>query len=262
MKHTKAREPNSIQKVIFFCIFVLLLIAISLGIRLFTLIRSSTFDGDHRYTIEIKKNAKEAKIISLDPTSKKMLVLFLKGKDDLPPLDIFLGLPIDTVVNHNTSPERSVTADLSDLLINLHVNAYDMLRLITASKAIPEEDIIRQSYEFPLPQEKFTTETKDLMIDSGITNDNKTLSIINASDTSGLGSRFGDIIEKSGGTVISVTSAPNTSVKSKLMYYGNKTYTVKKLERILHVTAQSQENKGLSDIVVTLGEDFQKGIVK
>ena len=142
-QHTKHREPNSVQKVVLFCLFVLLLISISLGIRLVTLVRSSLFDGNHRYTIAIKKNEKEAKIISLDPTKKRMLVIFITSNEKLPKLDLTLGLPVDTVVTHDTSLERSVTNDLSDLLFNLHINGYDMVRLIAASKTISEEDTLR-----------------------------------------------------------------------------------------------------------------------
>lgn len=259
MKHSKSHEPNSVQKVVFFCLFVLILVSISLGVRLVTLIRSSTFDGDHRYTIEIKKTDKEAKIISLDPTNKKMLVLYLKGKDTLPSLELPLGLPIDVVVHHYTSADKSVVSDLSDLIMNFNVNAYDMIRLITASKSINESDTVHLSFPFPLPADEYDTKTNDLLVDSGMTTDNKTVSITNASDVSGIGSRFGQLIENAGGTVISVTSAPTTSNRTTLFYYGDKTYTTTKLERLLHIKGEQKEGKGLSDIELTLGTDQEKG---
>lgn len=255
MKHTKHREPNSVQKVVFFCLFVLLLISISLGIRFVTLVRSSSFDGNHRYTIEIKKNEKEAKIISLDPTKKRMLVLFITSNDKLPKLDLALGLPIDTVVNHNTSLERSVISDLSNLLFNLHVNGYDMVRLIAASKTITDEDTVRLRFSYPLPQEEFEEKTVDLMTDSGIEEDNKTVSITNASEVSGIGSRFGSLLENIGGAVIAVNSAPQISKKTTLEYYGEPSYTVHKLEKLLKVTGKMKEERGLSDIEITLGSD-------
>jgi hypothetical protein len=260
MKHSKTREPNSIQKVILFCLFVVILIGISLGIRLFTLIKSSTFDGNHRYTLEIKKSDTEAKIISLDPTTKKMLIIFVRGKTNLPQLDIPLELPIDTVVTHDTSVDKSVITDISDLVMNLHVNAYDMLRIISAVKTIDQENIVRLTFDFPFSQDQYDMKIKDLMGDSGIVNDNKTISVINASNVSGIGSRFGQLIENAGGTVISVTSSSETSNRTKLIYYGNKSYTVRKLERLLHIIGEQKDGKGLSDVEITLGTNLEGGM--
>lgn len=262
MKQAKHKEPNSVQKVIFFCLFVLLLIGISLGIRLVTLIRSSTFDGDHRYTIEIKKSNTEAKVISIDPANKKTVVLYITGKTALPKLDLIVGLPIDQVVTHPTTPDKSITSDLSDLLFNLHVNGYDMLRLITASKTIPSGDVTHLSYTYPFSEDAFDEKTADLVIDSGVTHDNQTVSISNASDISGFGNRFGRLIERAGGTVIAVNSSAASQQTTTLTYYGDKTYTVKKLERLLRITGVQKEGKVLSDIVITLGKDQEKEVLQ
>lgn len=227
-----------------------------------TLIRSSTYDGNHRYTIEIKKNDKEARIISVDPTTKKMVVIYISGKETLPNLGMLLGVPIDLIVAHDTSAQKSVTSEFSDLMFDLHSNAYDMVRLLTITKTIPSGDITNLTFRYPISEADIDSKTNGLFTDSGFTDDNKTVAIINASDTSGLGSRFERVIEKSGGTVLAVTSAPNSSTTSSLTYTGDKTYTVWKLEKTLHVVGVSRDTKGLSDISVVLGTDQNKEVVK
>jgi predicted RecB family nuclease len=52
-----------------------------------------------------------------------------------------------------------------------------------------------------------------------------------------------------------VTTADSPQNVSKIIYYGQESYTVKKLSAYLGFTAQESDKKGIADVIIIIGKD-------
>jgi hypothetical protein len=95
----------------------------------------------------------------------------------------------------------------------------------------------------------------EFFTDETIVNENKSIQVINGTGVSGFGSKFSRMLTNSGATVISVTTARKEVSKTTITYFGESSYTVEKIEKILKEKAKLLQKKGISDIIITLGKD-------
>jgi hypothetical protein len=67
--------------------------------------------------------------------------------------------------------------------------------------------------------------------------------------------------ENVGGNVISVENGESLQKMSSISYYGEKTKTVERLEKIIGTISTKRERQDLSDIIVTLGTDTKESVL-
>ena len=93
------------------------------------------------------------------------------------------------------------------------------------------------------------------VIDSFIENERQTIKIINGTGVSGLGSRLARFITNMGGNVIMVATENGKEKKSYISYIDKRTYTVKRLQKILGYEVVRNKDNTLSDVTIVIGED-------
>jgi len=70
-----------------------------------------------------------------------------------------------------------------------------------------------------------------------------------------LGTRVATLITNIGGSVVLISTSGQTAQKSNITYYGNKSYTVKKISSYLGIPALQTSVKGVADVIITIGKD-------
>lgn len=249
-----SNKPNSLRTLLLFCSVVLLLIVGSLTLKTINVLRVSRYDGEHRFTIVIT-GEKTTQVISLDPKSKKINQLLLPKRIDQNSLVQNLSIPTDAYarVTESIVQEKRAEALFKKLLFDFqkketNATSIDMVRLWLLAKSISESDVTTKSasdtdVSFP-----------GFFIDSTIDNENITISIVNASGISGLGTRLEHVIINTGATVVSVTTSP-TSKRTSSIAYMDDSYTLKKLTQLLGFSVTKKTEQGIADILITIGED-------
>src|SRR5258708_40377226 len=98
-------------------------------------------------------------------------------------------------------------------------------------------------------------QVSQMFIDQTFYQENVSMSVVNATDSSGVGSRLAKFLTNMGGNVVSVTSGDTIQTESSIQYFGKQTYTLKQLQHILHFPLVRMQKPSISDIIVTIGEN-------
>lgn len=112
--------------------------------------------------------------------------------------------------------------------------------------------------EDKLDEEKLSSQTKDLFLDSSIANEASSVKIVNGTNVSGLGSNFKRIVDNLGGRVLSVTSAK--SEKTQVRLHSDKKELAERLAAFLNVELARSSEGFEADIEVVLGSDLLENI--
>lgn len=270
-KSTDEKNGKSFRVLLFFCSFVLLLLLISFSIRIVSIISVSKFDGNHRFTLAVLQN--KAQIISFAPDAKTLSVLTLRTSTPNPKhLKRILHIPIDSSIQavgekNYLSQVRNlngITVMLQRLIFSptffqTDMTIIDKIQLWMFVRSLSPEAFLSDSFT-DKSVEKIESARVDktvtqLFADQSFSQENKTIQISNASTTSGLGSEYAQILTNMGGNVISVTSSHTESDKTTIQYFGEYSYTVKKIEQIFQKKAKRVKKRLPSDIIIIIGEE-------
>lgn len=240
-------------------------------LKIFDLVRRSSFDGRHHYTIAVDgtdSSKEEIILLAFSPDSSSATVVKAPRGISLKDMGKSLGIPIDAylITRKDYVSLGDDYKDISSFTNNaaIHYNdekttatILDLARLWLFSKGVSPASIkvIDLSDQADDPQLDKTV--APIFSDTTIVNEKLSIQIINATDTSGVGSRLARYITNAGGNVVSVTSLQDASEKetSSIEYSGESSYTVKKLEKLLGIKAAHVQNTGLSDIIIQIGKD-------
>jgi len=249
-----SNKPNSIRTLLLFCSVVFLLIAGSLTLKTINVLRVSRFDGEHRFTLLVT-GEKTTQVISLDPKSKKINQILFSKRIDQNSLIQKFDIPVDSYaqVSESIVEEKQPGKLFKKLLFAMqkketNATSIDKVRLWLVAKTIEDSDITTKSasdtdVSFP-----------GFFTDAAIDNENITISIVNASGMSGLGTRLEHLITNTGATVVSVTTSPANKRTSSIAY-SKDSYTLKKLSQLLGFSTEKKPDQGIADILITIGED-------
>lgn len=259
-KHKAQSKRSSLKLLVFFCLAVLLAVSLSLGYKLFTLMQSSVFDGQHAIMVSFIYH-NDVDVIGINPQQKSFSHLQIRGGSSsedamseasiLPDATITLQEPfsIDNLSNYFFKANGHQGGEQTAL------NIYDLYRLGALTKSISPQDITTQSVHVPLDTSASTTLLQQLFLDDAIDSENKTVSIRNGAGLVGLGTRLEQPLTTIGVSVISVTNSDKVSSTSKIQYYGKKSYTLKRLATLLHMPTEQITTQGISDIIIIVGKD-------
>jgi len=242
-----------------FIILVLGLIILSTLFKFLLTVKASKFDGSHNFTVGfIGKNA--TKVVSFSPQNRSISILDVNVKDSSNNLSKFLEVPIDgTIISQNPN-ENNISSILFKSAFSLdkslkNLSALDAFRLFLFSKTVSPNNIVQRQL---LPE--FNDAQKSTIIllsltDPSIYQENQSIQIINAADVHGAGARLATLITNIGGNVVLISTSDETIQNSKIVYYGNESYTVKKLSSYLDFPIVKADKRGMADVIITIGKD-------
>ncbi len=263
-KHTSTDENKSLKTFLIYTITVFLIVTISLTVRLFFIFGHSKFDG-HNIDIAIVHKGQVVSIVGIDPEKKSISVFEISTKNtSINNLHDEIGIIPEAKID----AESDISADPADtILIKTLLNTdgaktdltiIDKVRLLIFSKTAANIDTQRENLNPSDDKALIDNLAAKLFSDKNIVSENRSIQIINATDISGLGQGLERVIVNKGGNVISVTSSRDKKKNSIIHYYGDKNYTVKKLERVLKIQAVNTEDKSIGEIAIIIGEDYRK----
>lgn len=260
MKKKHSDQNQSFRTLGIFIAIVIFLVMISLAVKMITLLRSSTFDGRHGYIVAVQAGERTTKLITFNPGDKKLTTVVIKGKNTIPGITKLIGIIPDGTVRlrREEDLQENVGKQLFSILIGSHtqqtsLTPIDVLYMLLSVQAVPSANIQHERYNIsPTLHGEIVP---FLFQDSYIAADNKTIEIVNATGSPGVASRLELVLTNIGANIIAVTTAPKIEQASTIRYFGEKTYTVDRINRILHYREESMSIKSLSDIMIIIGKD-------
>ena len=260
MKRKNKAPRSSIKLAFVFFIFVVVFIAISLVFKVSVLIANSKYNNDIRFTLKVA-NGKDLIILSFAPSSQSISKLeIFKAPKDLN-INKFLGIPTEGFVVTTLNIKEGKISDLMQGFflnygkLETDLTIIDMVRLYLFAKTIPNHNILEKSISASLSSTQLDKIVGQLFKDGLIEKENAVIEVVNTTDTAGLGARLARVISNMGGNVVIVKSSERLIRESVISYFGKKTYTVKKLEKILGYKSNLMDTKTIADIVIMIGAD-------
>lgn len=256
-KNSPQTGVKSLRLVVWFLLILFVVSALSLGAKAASMIGSSLFDGKHRFTIFVSDRNKEAVVISVEPQGRTVL-LRLEGKPTQKEVESSLLIGFDGSIHDVPSIGRDST--VSDILVSslfssgsdyFAMTPYDLLRLYILSLK-DQSDMLVESLSSK-DENAATESSAKLFVDNGILADDKSVAVVNSTGVSGLGFRLEQVITGLGGGVISVTTGRDIQDPTHIFYSGEKTYSVERIERLLHQKAEEGDTQA-ADILIVIGK--------
>ena len=253
-------DIHSLKLATFFVVSLLCLLLVSFVLKGIVLISKSKFDGDHRFTLEIKRkntknNAqkKSVAIISLEPRSQTASIVYLPFGAPAAPLSRFLEIPIDAAVSIPSmdgdildelwqKKDALTSIDIAGVFVKLLISirqedssltVIDLARLAYLSRNIPGNRIKFQSVSEQLLEGEIDRMSSLLFSDSVIGKENITIQIINGTDMSGLGNRLARFITNMGGSVVAISTSKQAESHSRIVHRNKNSYSLRKLSAAL-----------------------------
>jgi len=263
MKNKKKvyKEGGSLKTLFLYTLIVFFVILISLSIKAVFIIRQSKFNSNN-IAITISQNNNVVAILGFNSANDSISLLKIKnGKISSSSVGRGLGLLADAKIESqlNLSEENTQTiltkAAFRTDSTKTDLTIFDILRLIFLSKSTTS--IARKVQEIKLPMQDYDINktVSGLFSDTTISSENISTEIVNATDEPGLGKRLERAFSNIGGNVIAISTSRDIQARSKIQYYGHRTYTLERLKNLLKFPVEKKENESIANIVIIIGED-------
>lgn len=241
-----------------------LLLLVSATFKAAAIIAKSRFDGQHRFTIAVAQRRKGVEVLSFAPKERQIVRLTLEGlgEGNVSRVGSTLKIPIDGTIETSLIPRSDVREALFFLTLsyrNLATNLtiVDLGRLLWFTRSIPGGNVTRTSLSLPLDDAEMDKLLIPLFADQTVLEEKQSIAIVNGTDVPGLGTRLARLVTNLGGNVVSVTTATEPALSSKIATE-KETYTSKKLTKLLNYPQTSAQETGIADITITIGRDSTK----
>jgi hypothetical protein len=262
-KYRKAKKKDYGLKAFFIYIYIVLIIVFfSLSVKSYLIFQENKYTGDNM-VVSVSKNDKLVKIFGIDESRKSVSVLRVGDRSFTPEtLGRELGILADGVVvassDLSSESPRAILAKamLSPGTVETDLTVFDLLRLLTMKVT---DSSMEGDYEVGVGTDEGEIDklATDLFSDSRMVEEGLSIQVVNSTSTPGLGQRLERVIENKGGTIISVINQQKTQKTSIINYYVDKSYTVERLEKLLHIPSVKSEAKAIADVVIIIGEDHK-----
>lgn len=263
-KKESRQSTRSMRTFLLFCGIVFLLIFGSLSLKFLSVLKQSTYDGEHRFTLLISHTKNDATIVSFDPASHTVSEVFLSGNKEMESPGKYLGIPINGKIKD--SEKFSDNTDLANKLLSYlltlrskeqGLTSVDVFRLWLLASGMQKKDIESQQFTTALSEDEVDEKLEELFIDEVLANEKISVEIVNATGISGRGSKLERMLSNMGIPVVQVTTASRPENHSSIQYADETTYTLKKLQQLLQYRASQMTEQGLSDIIIVVGRDSE-----
>jgi hypothetical protein len=263
MKKAAHSESKSLKTFYLYSIIVLFFIIISLAIKVFFIIEHSKFDALHQFTLAIiqKKDVKE--IISFHPQTTAISVLMINDPA-ISPESLAKNYGITTDGYISADENLPLVEDTTDFLWSaiLHMTdwqsnltIFDKMRLLLLSKNVTSNNNTIDQISLTKQTPETNTIITNALTDQDLSSENISIQVVNATGVSGLGQRLERVLTNLGANVVDVSTAENTQNVSNVAYFGNESYTLSRVERLMNIKATKLTRQQIADIIITIGND-------
>ncbi len=262
MKEKREQGVNNARIAVIFFVFLAFVVGLSLIFKIIGVIGDGKFDSEKRFNLVIA-NKKDTEVMSF--SSSKNLAIFRLNKN-INSLDTgrLLEIPIDGFIeSKNLDLNQKVNSLFFKSALNYqhlktNLTIIDLFKLYFSTMGVADGDIITKKVGYQMEGAEIDKILNRLVADELIEKDNQTIQVVNGTDIIGLGNRLARLITNMGGDVIIVATSDSPKKKSVISYMNNKTYTVKRLEKVLGYPAVQEDSNAISDISIIIGEDSIK----
>ncbi len=254
------REGKNLRLAGVFVFLVVGLIVMSLAVKIIFIVRDSHFDGSHKFNV-VFSSEKTLSVASFSPSNNSFSVL--KINENIKPEDVSkkLEVPIDgIIVATDDITEKNISSTIFKSLLPLgnsykNMTIFDVVRVFLFSRSVSDGSVyVRELSSSLNPVQRSTVITLSFT-DPSIYQENQSIEIINSTTVFGLGGRAATAISNMGGNVILVSGSDSLENTSKIQYFGDYTYTVKKLSDFLGFPVEKLDKKAVADVIITIGKD-------
>jgi LytR cell envelope-related transcriptional attenuator len=265
MKNAVRNSSKSLKTFYLYAIFVIFIIGISLLIKGFYIIQQSRFDPAHHFTLAVMEQNSVKEIISLQPQTPAVSVLIVQnGNIQYSTLAKDYGIVTDGYIQVGNSGTR--LTDLTSLLWSSIIHSatwrcnltiFDKVRFLLLIKNITTNNKVTRNVT--LTTQNSAGPGNALLInaltDQELATENISIQIINATNISGLGQRLARLLTNLGANVIDISNAQENQKKTTIAYFGNESYTLDRIQKLLNVPVSKLNKQPIADIVITIGKD-------
>lgn len=265
MKKAAQQKSKSLKTFYLYAVVVGLLICLSLLIKGFFIIQQSKFDPAHDFTLAVTRQGSVKEVIAFHTQTPSVVLLVIK--DRTVPYETLArdyGIAVDGYVQvGNDMPlGTDVTAFLWTSLLHTalwqsDLTVLDKIRLLLLSKGVMTNNKTIEEIFLTKQNAQLNTILSNALINQDFATENISIQIVNATDVSGFGQRLGRVLTNMGANVVDVSSAQNTQAHTTIGYYGNNSYTVGRIQKMLGVSATRLTRQTIANIVITIGTDKQ-----
>lgn len=278
MRRKKRIKPsNTVTLALFFVGFVGALLIVSIFMKLFLLAKESSFDGSHRFTIAVSSsdlqssNNKTTEIISFSPSDQSIERLVINTPVPIIGMERLLEIPIDgvVVINGNSISGKESIGEALKLIalsfknVRSDLTVLDIMRLWWFGRTVSEHSVKDETFSQDPNlslESQLDSYAQTLFADDTVASEKESISIVNGTDISGFGTRFSRLVTNMGGNVVSVSTSDSKVDHTTISYYGKKSYTLSRIEKVLGIKAVLSKSPELANIVIILGEDMSRTI--
>lgn len=261
-----------------FLALIVLCILLSGIVKVSQIFLQSKFDPNHRFSLALySPQEKKAVLLSFAPETHTVSVFSVSRLNSTSPTAIAATLkaPVEGYVNLASfgkdtretllHPDVDVSSALQSIMLRLpllktNLTIVDFARLFFFAKGVSAHEVQRREFVLPKKPSSITDGNIDTMLellftDSSLSADKQSIAIVNGTDIVGYGTRLARLISNMGGNVISVSSADNNILSSRILYSGENTYTLQKLAKILNFPILASKKQGIADITIEIGKN-------
>ena len=260
MGRKKKDQGKSTRIGIYFFVFILGVVLISLLFKGLLIVKNSEFQDDSRFNFLISNN-KTNKIISFLPQNHSVSVLKVEGKVEN--INKLLEVPIDGEVRSSSLDlEKPVSSIVSDVFfgfknIKTNFTVLDLFRIFLFTKTASPGNFTTKNVSANLDEAALDKISSLLFSDPKIADENLSVGIINATEEYGVGNRLARLISNISGNVVLVSTSPRQEDKSVILYSGRKTHTIERLGKLLGFEVMENKSQGLADVTIRIGKDYK-----
>lgn len=255
-------DNKSIRTFFLYTAIVCFFILLSLSIKAYFILKASRFDGKSQFIVAVAKNEITKEIIVFHPTEQSILLLTFSGNaEKVGSLGRDFAIIPDGVVDTSVDlPLASISQTLRTVVFHYYalktnLTIFDLTQLMINAQKVAINDLTTKDVTLSKNSESNSQLLTNVFTDEKIFSENISIQIINASGTSGIGNRLEKSLSNLGCNVISVTTARDNERRSQIQYFGQPTYTLRKLINLLGFTTAATKVQPIADIVITIGED-------
>lgn len=256
----RSTKPNNVRIAGLFVLFVFGLIALSFIIKLIFVFNESNFDGKHAFNVAVL-SPNTTDVIAFSPPTSSISILSIDKRLNRDSLSKILKVPIDgEVATQDEATKNNLSSVVFKSILPFgnsikRMTIVDTIRLFIFTRGVLSNSIYYRKMSDNFNEQQKSTIISLTFIDPTIYEENKSIEVANATDTFGLGGRLASFITNIGGNVILVSSPLKQENESKIIYSGEKSYTVTRLSKVLNYPIFRTENKSISDVTIVIGKN-------
>lgn len=262
-KSAHHQSSKSLKTLYLYSFVVFLLILISLIVRGVILFEQNIFDPAHHFILAVQQKGTVKEIMSFNPQIPAVSVLNVNDKNiPYQMLAKEYGVPSDGYIQLDDS--MPLTTDPTALMwssfmhaatLDTNLTVFDSVRLFLMSKNVATNNEINTDITLKNQSTTNTNEITQALTDPDIASESISIQIINATNVTGMGLRLGRVLTNIGANVVDVSSAKDIQNKTTIAYFGDPSFTLTYLQKLLHVTPTKLTKQPIANIIITIGND-------